>query len=370
MKKNKKPSIALLLPSYGMVSRGTEHFAHGFVHFLQKDFEVTIFSRYKTAQYTKSFFCISSKNSVLNYIYTLNPWVQKKLDIFCLSPDHIEALTFSIGCLPHLLMKRYDLLFPQTGFWGALLCRIIRYFIHTPFIYRSAGGIEPLVARQNPNIYFCINPSIQLWFQKYFPQMRSIFICNGVDTTHFNPKGEKARIGLEKPIIITVAALIPPKAIELTIDAVAQIKGASLLIVGSGTERSHITDYAQKKLGNDRFMIVSADYMDIPRYYRAADVFAFSAPNELGWGMVHLEAAASNLPIVANIGTGFNFLVADKALLCDVTDSREYARCIERAFKNHRKYSARQKILQYSWPKVAQRYRSYIYELIESKNNK
>lgn len=362
MKQNtQKSKIAILIPRYGLVERGTENFTREFVAHLKDTFECVIFARGEKDHMIKVQ-CIPASHTLLQRLYKLHPRLSRILDRYHLSPDHIEMLTFSLCSMPYLLFGNYDLLFPQNGVWGALVCRLIRAVRRIPFIYRSAGGIEPMVARQKPDIYFTINPAIARWFNAHFPDLRVIFLSNGVNLDHFSLSGRQAKLDLPHPIIVTASALTPSKRIDLTIEAVGKLKKGSLLILGDGPLKNTLTQLAQDRIGKGRFLIKKVSYEELPDYYRASDVFAFSAPDELGWGLVHLEALAVGLPVVANREENLEFLMGSKALLCDVRNVSEYAYMIEKAIRT--KKSLRTRVKQYSWEKTSDHYKRYLNELI------
>ena len=370
----KKPKIAFLIPRLGITDRGAEVFVHELSKRLSRDFEITIWTRkpkfeskmikdlLKDGITIRSVSCVVENNWLTRRLYSTK--LEKLMDVFHISPSEIEMLTFSLICFPYLLRADFDILFPANGVWGAVVSRIVRAIKRTPFVYTSLGGIEPLIARQRPNLYFAINPGIKRWLKSHFPKIRVELISTGVDLNKFKPQGPRLQINLPRPIFLTVSALVPEKRIDLTIKAVGKLKQGSLLVVGDGPLKSELMLQAEKYLGKDRFLFQSVKHYRIPEFYRSADVFTHSAPWEVGWGLVHLEALASGLPVVGNREENLEFLMNEPELLCDVENIEEYSLCLDKASKKKRGMYWRNKAKNYSWEKVAKKYKNLLLEVL------
>ena len=371
----RKPKISFLIPRLGITDRGAEILVYELARRLSKDFEIVIWVRkskskpalleelVKCGITIKKITCIPEKHWLAHLLYVFPP-LRNIFDKFHVGPTELEMLSFSIMSIPELLKVNFDILFPVNGVWGAVVCRLIRVFRRTPFVYTSVGGIEPLIARQKPDMYFTINPGIKRWLNTHFPKLRVEFISTGVDLKKFSMLGNKASVNLPRPVFLTVSALIKDKRVDLTIKALALLKRGSLLIVGEGPFKSELMLLAEKYLGKDRFLFQSVRYNRLPEFYRAADVFAFSAPKEVGWGMVHLEALASGLPVVANKEENIAFLMGKQEFLCDVENIEEYSICLDRASKKKTGSYWRNKVKNYSWEKVAKKYKDLLLEVL------
>jgi len=370
-----KPKIGFYIPKLGITDRGAEVFVFELAKRLRRDFEVTIWVR-KSKKKSKMISELKSKGVL---IIPINPissdsWIanvfyrseafKKHLDKFQLNPDGIEGLFFSLASLPQTLRADLDILFPVSGFWGALICRFVRFVKGTPFVYASQGGIQPLIAKQNPNIYFTINPVIKHWLDKHFPKLKVVFISNGVDLKKFSPTGKKAKINLSHPIFLTVAALVRSKRVDLTIKAVGKLKTGSLMVIGDGPLKGELTKLGNEHLGKKRFKNVQANHDEVPNYYRAADVFVFSAPKEVGWSIVHLEALATGLPIAGHNQESLVFLMGKYGILCDTKNAGDYAKAIKKATKGLG-INPRKLVKNYSWDVISKKYKKELLSIID-----
>lgn len=164
-------------------------------------------------------------------------------------------------------------------------------------------------------------------------------VLNGVDLKRFSPipSGQEAAIkthyGLTgSPIFLTVGGIEPRKNSMRLLEAFAQVLSTQpqvqLVIAGGATlfdyEPYRRSFFALAKALEQRHgpMIGKSVLLpgvipddDLPALYRAADVFCFPSTKE-GWGLVVLEAIASDLPVITADQPPFTeFLSPDQALL-------------------------------------------------------
>jgi phosphatidyl-myo-inositol alpha-mannosyltransferase len=141
--------------------------------------------------------------------------------------------------------------------------------------------------------------------RKYIPGQYAI-IPNGTDLSVFHPgvkPFEQYRDG--KLNIVFVSRLEPRKGVDYLLPAFREVKrqipNSRLIIVGPGTRlRKRYEDWVKRaKLEQDVVFIGFADYGDLPRYYRTADVFCVPATGRESQGIILIEAMATGIPIVA-----------------------------------------------------------------------
>lgn len=153
----------------------------------------------------------------------------------------------------------------------------------------------------------------------------------------------------DKRVILTVARLVRVKGIDMVIKALPRVleavPNAVYLIVGDGPLRAELEQLAEALRVRDKVLFAGAvDYLsdDLPRYYRACDVFVMvsrrlSQGRELErFGMAYLEAGACGKPVVAGRGGGVEEAVEDgvTGLLVDPLDVNEIARAIVRVLED------------------------------------
>jgi phosphatidyl-myo-inositol dimannoside synthase len=158
----------------------------------------------------------------------------------------------------------------------------------------------------------------------------------GADTDAFHPdlpsEDIRTRHGLaDRPLVVCVSRLVPRKGQDVLIRAMPAIRrlvpDAALLLVGGGPYRERLASMAADHPGS---VVLAGEVSeaDLPRYYRAGDVFAMPCRTRRGglevegWGNVFIEAAACARPVVVGDSGGAREALVDGAtgLLVDGRD--------------------------------------------------
>jgi phosphatidylinositol alpha-1,6-mannosyltransferase len=146
----------------------------------------------------------------------------------------------------------------------------------------------------------------------------------GTDPTRFQPRDASAlreRLGLgARPVLLTIARLVERKGIDTVLDALpavlARHPDAVYVIAGDGPESDALKARA-RRLGVERAVHFAGAVTDeeLPLWYSLADVFVMPSrsdpPDVEGFGIVFLEAAACERPVVAARAGGIPDAVAD-----------------------------------------------------------
>ena len=149
------------------------------------------------------------------------------------------------------------------------------------------------------------------------PADKVTVLRNGVDTTLFRPPAnrEAARqaLGLHGPTLISVGLLIERKRHHLTIDAMRQLPGFELLIIGDGPEQARLTGLIERfGLGGRVRLLGPRPHAELPLLYGAADALVLASSRE-GWANVLLESMACGTPVVASNIPGNSEVVREAA---------------------------------------------------------
>ncbi len=127
---------------------------------------------------------------------------------------------------------------------------------------------------------------------------------NGVDTALFHPPADRAAaraaLGLDRPTLLSVGALIPRKGHHLTIAALAELPDWALLIAGEGPERARLAaQIAALGLGDRVRLLGPVAHDALAACYGAADAMVLASARE-GWANVLLESMACGTPVIAS----------------------------------------------------------------------
>jgi 1,2-diacylglycerol 3-alpha-glucosyltransferase len=117
----------------------------------------------------------------------------------------------------------------------------------------------------------------------------------------------------EETVLISVGRLAPEKNWDTLIQAFAKVHiehpDARLVLIGDGSARQSLEALAvELGIANQVTFTGSIAFEEIPRYLKAADLFAFASVTETQ-GIVTMEAMAAGLPVVAVDGPGTRDIV-------------------------------------------------------------
>jgi teichuronic acid biosynthesis glycosyltransferase TuaC len=134
------------------------------------------------------------------------------------------------------------------------------------------------------------------------PREKTAVLRNGVDLEQFLPRDREAsrkRFGVSGFTVVSVGNLVELKGHDLTIEAVAAIPGASLLIAGGGPLRDALKARAEALGASDRVRLLGeVAHEDLSSLFSAADVSVLMSERE-GWANVLLESMACGTPVIA-----------------------------------------------------------------------
>lgn len=176
------------------------------------------------------------------------------------------------------------------------------------------GTLEPLILR-HATMVASVNHD---HFHHLFPHYQDFEVPNGVDTNLFTPGNRsmaRKALGLNSsdPVVLFVGALDQAhrfKNVPLLLRAIAQMEHVYLVIVGGGDQESSLVHYATQ-LGLDgrvRFAGARAP-VELPDYYRAADVTVLPSNKTESFGLVLVESMACGTPVIASDLPGLRSVV-------------------------------------------------------------
>ncbi|KKS17316.1 MAG: hypothetical protein UU74_C0024G0010 [Candidatus Woesebacteria bacterium GW2011_GWA1_41_7] len=260
----------------------------------------------------------------------------------------------------NLLKGKYEIIIPTNGRLQVVITRIICWLSGAKMVVSGQSGMgwdDKVNLFTFPDAFVALSKRASDWAKSVNPHVRVLNIPNGVDLGKFKPKGKAFKTGLKTPVVLCGGAFTPQKRMDLAIKAVAKLANVSLLMVGGGGElKGELQRYGEKVLGEGRFKLLSVPFTQMPEVYRAADIFTLPSRSSESFGNVLVEAMASNLPVVATDDPVRKYIVGDAGVLVDPTDTKAYAKAIEKALDQNWEEKPRAQAEKFSWDEISKKY--------------
>lgn len=167
------------------------------------------------------------------------------------------------------------------------------------------------------------------------------FLPNGIAWTPATGDHDvRAELGIppEAPVVVAVAVLRPPKALEVLIEAsrllAPDFPGLRVLIAGRGSERQRLEELVRER-GLDRTVEFIGLRHDVPDLLAGADIGVSSSDSE-GSPLSIMEYLAAGKPVVATRVGGVPDIVEDgvHGLLVERRDPAALARALANLLRN------------------------------------
>lgn len=258
-----------------------------------------------------------------------------------------------------IIKGNFDVVMPMNGRLQALKASFGRLFSKYKVVIGGHSGvgrddlINLVVAR--PNVFIALTDLEFNWAKKIGWGVKIIKIPNGVDLEKFKPSGDKFNFGFKGPIILSVGALEWYKYHDQTIEAVSKMDKGSLVIIGNGPQKDYLEKLGQERLAG-RFKLLSVPYEKMPDVYRSCDVFTLPSWDREAFGLVYLEAMASNKPVVAPNDLSRKEIVGEAGILTDTANIDKFAESLEKALSLEWGNKPRVQAEKFNWDKVAKLY--------------
>lgn len=258
--------------------------------------------------------------------------------------------------------KDTDIVIPTSGDWQPILCKFWALLHGKKMVIpgqSGQGADDKIKLLTCPNSFVALTSYQGKWAKRFNPFVRVDVIPNGVDQDKFSSQGKPYNLNLPKPIIMTAAALVSWKRIDLILKAVAKLKKGSLLVVGKEEKkdptREKLTALAEKLLPG-RFEIMFFPHAMMPQVYKAVDLFTYSTVPWESFGIVMLEAMATGLAVVAGDDPIRREIVGSAGLFVDPTNTDEYAEALENALSKDWGELPRKQAEKFSWDRITNQY--------------
>ncbi len=356
-----KMNIALICNGYGRVMRGAEQFSYQFYNQMKDVFDIDIYGIGKTDH------SIQIKSKFRDKF--LLPWRNGRA--------YLESYHFGKAWYQRMIRskKRYDLIFNNAGLGGSYWCNKYRIKTKTPFITRARGGgrEEKINYLFKPNSMVFLTKENEASTKRLLPKTKTVVIPNAIDIKEYNKKQKPSPLtkGLERPIYLGTSAFVRYKRNDLIIQAISRLNHGSLLLLGDGPLKDNTLDFGNKLLDH-RFryggVIPYSDRSEIISLYQNADVFVQAARKE-AFGVVFLEAMASNLPVVTQYDKRRKEIISDAGILVNCKDSEYFASALSQASERDWGDIPLNQARKYDWKSIKKNYQDLL-EVIKNETKR
>lgn len=357
----KKLKVAMVHPAVGSSNGGSQSFVLELSRYLKEKCDIEILAYNTENDLCKKIKCIPrfvALNSTEIHINLLNKFLKNFFNKPELIIEHLSAL---FPTIIHLLLHKYDVLFPSNDWGGLLACSIVRKIKGTPIVFTEHSSLmnNGKIAKRNlkfkPDKYVTLSTFMKNWVDEKYTDINTEYIPNGVNFEKFNPYINGVKLPLDGPIVLASARYQTNKRLELAVDAMEKIGYGSLLVLSSGEGVEDFEQYGLSKLGKKRFKLMSVPYGEIQNYYKSCDVFTLPSEFE-PFGLVYLEAMACNKPIVATDDESRREIIGDAGVFCNPENVEEYAEAIKTALKTTFKNKPFEQAKRFDWKLISEKY--------------
>jgi len=222
------------------------------------------------------------------------------------------------------------------------------------------------------------NETIKVGIKAGIPKEKFVFVPNGVDTEKFKGGDSKNN---SKKIILTLGRLAKRKGVAWFVNNIMPTLNNNIIyiIAGEGEDEENIKEAIKKNnLQSKVKLLGNISDEEKLKLYNSADIFVqpnIKVKGDMeGFGLVVLEAASCELPVVASNLEGLKDAIqnGENGFLVEPYDSESYKKKIEYLLSNddfRKKFGQRARqytIENYSWKIIARRYLEEIGKVINN----
>lgn len=361
---DKKLKIAMITPHYGYINRGTESFTEHVSNILIKRGHAVDIYGMGYGDYIRHIKGIRIDEglgkvwkSITSKIY-LEGFFKKFIGI----EPSLSHWSYFLSMCRTFENEAYDFLWNNGEMSGALFCYKMRKRYNIPFVCTFHGNESMMMITEGltkPDVYAVLTPKYKIFLER---KIKGNIKCipNGVDLNMYNsqfPSLHKYGLDeLERPIILSTSALlIPKKRLHLAIKAVSNMERGTLVMTSTGPDKKKIISIGHKLLGNRFLYLGVLPDNELASLYATCDVFTLPSIRE-PFGLVLLEAMASNKPVVSQMDETRKWIVGNAGILTECADIYQYATALEEASQVEWGNKPRKQAEKFSWDNCVDRY--------------
>jgi glycosyltransferase involved in cell wall biosynthesis len=287
---------------------------------------------------------------------------------------YIECATFAMGLIPHITLKKPDVVYYSDLTVGNMLWR---WRCLSGWRYRlllcNGGVLGPPAFPRIDHVHQVLAFDYELSLQSGRSADATTLLPLGFriardfrQLSDSERSALRSRLGLpvDRPIVLSVGMIDRSiKRMDLLVRELARLPTPRpyLVLLGQpNDETEHVLEIARGLLGETGFECRTVSAATINEYYDAADLFVLASRRE-GFGRVLVEALARGLPCVAADQPFARLVLRDQGYFCEFERPGQLAWLISSVLateKSSAMSAARHRAAYewYSWDRLADRY--------------
>jgi len=368
---DKKLKIAMITPHYGYINRGAEMFTkHVSDLLIKRGHVVDIYGmgHGECIRHVEGMCTDKGMGKVWETIVS-KMYIDAFFKKFVGFEVSLTHWSYFLSLSHTFKNEGYDFLWNNGEMSGALFCYKARKKYGIPFVCTFHGNESMMMITEGllkPNIYAVLTPKYKTFLQN---KIKGNIMCipNGVDLERYNPRHKSLNKygidNLEHPIFLSTSALTPQKRLHLAIKAVSKMNRGTLVMTSTGLNKKKIVNMGYKLLGNRFLYLGVLPDNELASLYATCDIFTLPSIRE-PFGLVLVEAMASNKPVVSQNDKTRQWIVGKAGILVDCADIDQYANALEEAHKRDFGNLPRRQAEQFSWDTCVDKYLQAMEEVI------
>jgi len=244
---------------------------------------------------------------------------------------------------------------------------------HAPRLFRPVfqDAITKIAA------HIAVSPAAASFMHRYFPGLEMRIIPNGIDIDRFRPDLDPMPIRQGNEfIVLYVGRMDPRKGAKFLFGAIPEMEKSladyRIVVVGTGWMQKYYDAHIPLNLRHRVQFVGYVSPEELPRYYRAADVYCSPATGNESFGIVLLEAMACGTAVVASDIEGYRWVITpgQEGSLVPPRSSEHLAKAIiELAKSPDRRHQmadhGRITAAKYSWPRIVDQIEGVYHQVVK-----
>lgn len=319
-----RPKIAMVSVGLGRVQRGFERLFADLFELVKDDVDVTLY---------KSGGAVNARERVPRFLKSLTA-LTRKLPAGKLMGEteyNRDCVAFGLALAPYLLRERYDVIHCIDPPMAKVIVRLKRFLrLDARLLFTEASAMPPAYYPRVDHVHHIAPWAVKQAVAAGVPEATMTLVPSGTYPQGFDISASREElrrkydVSPDAFVVVSVSAVNrTQKRVDYLVEEVSRVDGDILLWIDGNPEDPTLVELAERKLGT-RCRITHLPSFSVPELYRLADVMALASTTE-SFGIAVIEALSTGLFVLTHDSSHFDWLVADRDCLVDMTSEGSLA---------------------------------------------